>query len=804
MKIIYSWLKEFVDFDWSPEELASRLTMTGLEIEGIERVGASFKGVIIGKVVSREKHPNADKLSVCRVDLGDGHPVQIVCGAPNVAAGQTVPVATAGAVLGADFTIKKATIRGQESNGMICSKSELGLEEGKSDGIWVLDESLTAGLDLASVLNIREDYVLEVAITANRGDALSHLGVARDVAALAGKTVRFPDLTVDPKYISKIQSSEKIKIELDSPDQGPIYAGWYLEGVTARPSPEWMQTRLTQMGLRPRNILVDVTNYVMMELGQPLHAFDYDRLKSGTIRVKTTGPGPFTTLDSKERQLPDQALMICDGNDPVAVAGIMGGENSEVEDSTSRVLLESAWFNPSSVRKTAKKLGISTDSSYRFERGIDSGLQKTAALRAAKLIVENTGGKMAETPVMAVAKHLIQPELTLRFSQIKRILGIEIPKEKVHQILDSLGFVMIGENQTEMMVRVPAHRPDVTREIDLIEELIRIYGFHHVPEAETVSVSYTAEQKSSYSFDNKLRFMLTGAGFQEILCNSMIPEKDALLVTGKIVPILNPQSEEMGVLRPALAPGMLAIVQKNQNHGITDLRFFELGHCFTSVKSDRYSKIGNHQEEIRIGLMMTGQTVKSTWNSQPESSTLFHLKGTVLAVLDVFRLSEPVTVTAVDSEFYEDCLVLSTGNVQVGHIGKISKKVQSFFGLKQPVFIAELILDSLYSLPKHQPRYQELPKFLPVEKDMAFWVSRSVPAGEMVQSIQETNPGQISQVTVFDVFEDPKNQQNQKSVGFRMTLQNPEKTFTDQEIDGIMTAVRQMMEKKFNASLRGG
>jgi len=803
MKIIYSWLKEFVDFDWTAEELANKLTMTGLEVEGIERTGAGFKGVVVGKVVSREKHPNADKLSVCMVDLGDGRPVQIVCGAPNVAAGQTVPVATVGAVLGGDFVIKKAAIRGQESNGMICSKSELGLEEGKSDGIWILEDSLIAGLDFATILNLKEDYVLEVAITANRGDALSHLGVARDVAALAGKMVRMPDLSIDPKYLSQNLSSEKIKIEIESPEACSTYVGWYLEGLEARQSPEWMQTRLKQMGLRPRNILVDVTNYVMMELGQPLHAFDYDRLKTKTIKVKTFSGLSFTTLDSKSRQLPENALMICDGDEPVAIAGIMGGENSEVVDTTSKVLLESAWFNPSSVRKTAKKLALSTDSSYRFERGIDHNLQSVAARRAAKLIVELSGGKASIKPVEAVVKTTPVLELTLRFAQIKRILGIEIPKDTVHQILDSLGFKMVGENSTEMMVKVPSHRPDVTREIDLIEELIRIYGFHHVPEAETVAVSYTPEQKSYYSEENNLRYLLNGAGFQEILCNSMIPKADAELVTTEIVPILNLQSEDMGIMRPALAPGMLAIAVKNQNHGLADLKFFELGHCFLKKASKRYSKITGYDETIRLGFLLSGNFMPVSWNHESKAVSLFDLKGYLNAVVGAFQFADPVTLVVKESSYYEDYLTLNVKNQEIGYLGKISKSVQNFYGLKQPVFIAEFYLDEIRSLKPKVARYQELSKFLPVEKDMAFWVSKTVAADEMLLAIKSVNAEFIRNVIIFDVFEAKQNPDQEKSVAFRMTLQNPEKTFTDDEIEGIMNAITQTLDSKFKARLRG-
>lgn len=803
MKIIYSWLKEFVDFDWTAEELANKLTMTGLEVEGIERTGAGFKGVVVGKVVSREKHPNADKLSVCMVDLGDGRPVQIVCGAPNVAAGQTVPVAAAGAILGGEFVIKKTSIRGQESNGMICSKSELGFEEGKSDGIWILDDSVQAGLDFASVLSLKEDYVLEVAITANRGDALSHLGVARDVAALAGKSVRMPDLSIDPKYLSQIDSSEKIKIEIENPEGCSTYVGWYLEGLEAKQSPEWMQTRLKQMGLRPRNILVDVTNYVMMELGQPLHAFDYDRLKTKTVKVKSFSGLSFTTLDSKSRQLPENALMICDGEEPVAIAGIMGGENSEVVDSTSRVLLESAWFNPSSVRKTAKKLSLSTDSSYRFERGIDHNLQTTAARRAVKLIVEHGGGKASSRPVEVFSKPTPVLELTLRFAQVKRILGIEIPKETIHQILDSLGFRMVGENSTEMIVKVPSHRPDVTREIDLIEELIRIYGFHHVPEAETVAVSYTPEQKSYYSEENNLRHLMNGAGFQEILCNSMIPKADAELVTSDVVAILNPQSEDMGFLRPALTPGMLAIAVKNQNHGITDLKLFELGHCFLKKKSERYSKITEFDETIRLGLLLSGNFMPVSWNHQSKSGSIFDLKGYLHAVIGSFQLADPISFSVNESQYFDEFLTLKVKNQEIGFLGRISNTVQSFYGLKQPVFLVELYLDEIRVLNKKVARYQELSKFLPIEKDMAFWVSKAVSAEEMLQTIKSLKPDIIKNVIIFDVFEAKQNPEQIKSIAFRLTLQNSEKTFTDEDIEGIMNTITQTLEKRFNAKLRG-
>lgn len=803
MKVIYSWLKEFVQFEWTPEELSNKLTMVGLEVEGIERVGKTFSGVITGKVVTREKHPNADKLSVCQVDLGDGKPVQIVCGAPNVLSGQTVPVAAVGALLPGNFEIKKAKIRNQESNGMICSKSELGFEEGKSDGIWILDENTPLGVDFGDYLQLKEDYVLEIGITANRGDCLSHLGVAREIVALTGGTLTLPDTTLDPKnYLSK-NSDEYIKIEINDVEGCPVYSGHFIQGLKNQQSPQWMQNRLNWLGLRPRNVLVDVTNYVLHELGQPLHAFDYDRLKSKKIVVKSFDNLKFTTLDSKERNLPENSLMICDGETPVAIAGVMGGENSEIVDNTSNVLLESAFFNPSRVRKTAKKTGLSTDASYRFERGTDPKITEFASKRAVKLLVELAGGLAAKLPLEIAMTQISKRELVLRFAQIKRIIGIEIPKSNVLTILKSLGFEIVGEGNDQLSVRVPTHRHDIEREIDIIEELIRIYGLEHVKEADFNIVSLKPETPSNFKQENNLRLVLNGAGFSEVICNSMIPKQNALLYSETVVDIQNPQSEDMSTLRPSLIPGMLEIVKRNLNRGTKDIKIFELGNCFEKKGSTQYPKIESYAEQQYFAFILTGNLSHPSWNQPARESSIFDLKGLAEEFLSRIFRSEKISYKPLSHSSLSDSLEVFVGKKSVGKIGRVSDSVMTHFDIKQPVFSAEFNLEILRTADAEPIKYAELPKFLPIERDLTFEVEKSVPVGSMIEAIKSTNPKLIKKVEIFDLYQNKENKSNLVSVGFRLTLLNEEKTFEDKEIRDIFISVIEKLKVTFDANLKG-
>ncbi|NUQ81159.1 MAG: phenylalanine--tRNA ligase subunit beta [Bacteroidetes bacterium] len=803
MKIIYSWLREFVEFDWTPEELASRLTLAGLEVEGIENHSPGFSGVITGKVLHRDKHPNADKLSVCSVDLGDGLPVRIVCGAPNVQAGQMVPVAVPGSKLPGGLSIGKATIRGVESSGMICSRSELGLEEGKSPGIWVLPENTKPGLDLVTLLGLKTDYVLEVAITANRGDCLSHLGIAREVSALTGNPVRIPDTQISPDFYLKETSDPYISIELAAPAACPVYVGWYLDGVRPVASPDWMQRRLQLMGLRPRNILVDATNYVMMECGQPLHAFDYSTIQSRKIKVFETGKTRFTTLDSKERELPDRALMIGDDSRAVALAGIMGGENSEVTDSTRTVLLESAWFHPASIRRTAKRLGVSTDSSYRFERGIDTHLQEYAAKRAAKLMVEVTGGKLALKPVVATSHPPVQNELVVRFQQVKRILGIEIPKERIHSILENLGFVLIGESATQMMVRIPTHRPDITREIDVIEELIRIHGFQHIPESGTVTTFFNSETSKEHDRNNRIKFILCGAGFQEVICNSMISRPESDLITTDSVEILNPQSEDMKTLRPSMIPGLLQVIRRNQNMGVPNLRLFEFGRTFLKTESDRYKRLPGYTENRILAIALTGDFLEQNWNQPVRKSSFFDLKSVVMSVTGLWHLQQSLQAEPQADSVYSNGMVLLANGKRVASLGELRPELTGFYDCRNPVYVAEIYLDLLDDLSRLTPRYRELPRFLPVEKDLAFWVDKTVPADKLIATIRESERDWIQDVRVFDVFEAKGENSGRRSVAFRITLQNLDRTFTDEDINAWIQKVKKGMETAHQAELRG-
>lgn len=803
MKILLSWLRDYVEIDLSPDEIAHKLTMAGLEVESIESLGPKFTGVVVGEVILKEKHPNADKLSLCKVSIGQADLLSIVCGASNVAVGQKVPVAVVGAKLPGDFEIKSAKIRGEASFGMICSESELGFSEEKSPGIWELSSDATVGQDFATYLNLSSDTLFDVSITANRGDCLSHIGIAREVAALTGKELKLPDASLNPETLTKADSSEKISIQIEDEINCSFYAGWYLSGVKAVESPEWLKYRLTALGLRPRNILVDATNYVLMETGQPLHAFDYDQLQSKSIKIASFSNRDFTTLDSKKRQLPEQSLMICTGEEPIAIAGIMGGENSEVVDSTTSVLLEGAVFKAGSVRKTAKRLGISTDASYRFERGIDADMTLFAMKRAIQIITDVTGGKAAFSPVIEKTSDVKKIELSVRFHQIKRILGIEIPKEKTINILTALGLSVVGESATELWVRIPGHRNDITREIDVIEEIIRIYGFEHLPETVVSSISLQPEMNHDYRNQHHLKLILTGMGFYEGLSSSLVSKKEAELFSDASVPVLNPQSEDMSWLRPSFAPTVLQAVSRNLNQGVKNIRLFEIGNCFQLQPSRTWKKVENYYEFRSLGIVLSGNWTSKQWNQEEKISTFYDLKGIIEQLLQLLRVGEKVQWIETSQKGFTSSWNAQVSGLEIATIGEIHPDILSFYGVSQNVYYADIQLDNIISLEKKILKYQELSKYLPVDKDLAFWVNQSIAVGDLIQAIYSVNKDQIKNVSVFDVYE-PKNQTDgKKSVAFTVTFENHEKTFTDDEINLLMSEIAAKLSKDFQAQLRG-
>ncbi|QXD15006.1 phenylalanine--tRNA ligase subunit beta [Rhodocaloribacter litoris] len=820
MKISYSWLKDYVDHGLSPEALADRLTMAGLEVEAVEATGPAFDGVVVGHVLEVASHPNADRLTLCRVDLGDGVTVQIVCGAPNVAAGQKVPVATPGAVLphpkhpGKTFKIEQAKIRGAVSMGMICAEDELGLSDDHS-GIMVLDEDAPAGQPFAEYLEARgraaRDVVLDVAVTPNRPDAVSHLGVARDVAALVGAPLRRPEV---PLPEPGGEAARHVHVTIEAPEGCGRYVAMLVRGVTVRESPAWLRRRLEAVGLRPRNNIVDITNYVMYECGQPLHAFDFDRIAGQRIIVRfTRQEQPFVTLDDKTRHLPAGTLMIADAERDVAIAGVMGGQNSEVGEATTNVLIESAYFDPATIRRTAKALQLATDASYRFERGVDPEGQVWAAARAAHLMAALGGGEVVPGLVDVHPRPVPRRTVRLRLHRLARILGVSIPGETVQRLLTAIGFEPAEETPGVLACRVPSFRPDVEREIDVIEEVGRLYGFDRIPEPTHSALPvFTPREAPAHTLRRRTLALLSSLGYREVYTNSMMRRETAerffapaLLgfsgVKG-LVETLNPISQEMAALRPTLLPGLLQVMAHNRNHGQHVLRFMEFGHVY--FRSDDGSYVPGYAEHETFLLALSGPRTGIRWDEPPRPADFFDLKGDVEALLEILRVPD-VTMTPdhTPGPLTAYRLTVHSGNVHLGYLARLADALTETYDLKEPVFVAELNWQALVerAAPFLQERYAEISRFPVVERDLAVLVERDRPAGLLLETIRQAGRPLLQQATVFDLYAGPGIPEGKKSVAFALRF-GADRTLTDEEVDACMNTILERLTAEHGAELR--
>ncbi|MEM1126428.1 MAG: phenylalanine--tRNA ligase subunit beta [Bacteroidota bacterium] len=825
MNISYNWLRAFVHLDQDPEALAETLTMLGLEVESVERVGAALDGVVVGHVLDVQQHPNANRLTLCQVDLGDGAPVQIACGAPNVARGQKVPVATVGTTLMLPsrknpgelepVTISKAKLRGEISEGMICAEDELGLSDDHG-GIMVLDPDAEVGHSFQAYLEARGrqvvDHVLDIAITPNRPDAVSHLGVARDVAALTGRTLCREKVALPAAGGA---AAEAVRVQIEAPEACPRYVAMLVRGVTVGPSPEWLQQRLVAVGLRPINNLVDITNYVMYECGQPLHAFDYDQLAGPAIVVRPAKAGePFVTLDGKERTLPAGTLLICDAERPVAIAGVMGGENSEVSEATTNVLIESAYFDPSTVRQAAKALGLQTDASYRFERGVDTDGQVWAAARAAALMVKLGGGTLVPGHMDAHPHVLTPPTLTLRRSRIAQVLGVDVSAAEVEQYLGGLGFGLETDQGDVFTVTVPTYRPDIEREIDLVEEVARLYGYDHIPlPSHTPIPNRTPLEPASEALRRSTRDLLRGLGYREIYTNSMLAKEVSVRFnqpvlggSGRdedVVQTLKPISQEMGTLRPSLLPGLLEVMVHNQNHGQQALRFFEFGHVFLRTERPDTVVPGYAEHEALI-LGLSGPRTQMRWDGAPTLVDLFDLKGDVATLLDslrVRRLREtPVHEPAAVAAYH---VALTMGSARVGLLAEIPAALAESYGFRQPVYYAELNW-SLLSERATDPgavAYAPINRYPVVERDLAVVVAAAEPVGAMLATIRNAGGALLVDADVFDVYTGSGIPAGQKSVAFALRF-GADRTLRDKEVDGRVRAIVKKVTDQHHATLR--
>lgn len=825
MKVSYNWLKDYVNHDLSPAELDDVLTLCGLEVEEIETVGASLEGVVVGKVLSTEQHPNADRLTCCKVDVGGDEPLSIVCGAPNVAAGQTVPVATVGTTLmlpsrdnpeeKVAVKIKKSKIRGELSQGMICAEDELGLSDDHA-GIMVLDEDAAIGASFESYLAGKginhQDYVIDIAITPNRPDAISHIGVARDVAALTENDLVKPDIDLPANGGT---AASQIAVEIEATGGCRRYVGMIVRGVTIKESPAWLKQRLTAIGLRPRNNVVDITNYVMFECGQPLHAFDYDQVGKQKIIVRYCKEGEkFVTLDDKEHKLPKNTLMICDGDRSVAIAGVMGGQNSEVTDETVNVLIESAYFDPSTIRRTAKALGMQTDASYRFERGVDSDGQVWAARRAAELIAELGGGNIIDGMVDAHPAPVAMPTITLRHSRISKIVGQEIASPEVVRLLTAIGFgVVVNKgDETTYDCSVPSFRPDVEREIDLIEEVARLYGYNNIPEpAHTVIPSVTPHQNQQGHLQGKVRQVLTGLGYRETYTNSMVRREvaetfnEAFLTDqeGDVVYTLKPISQEMAALRPSMLPGLLSVMSYNQNHGQRILRFMEFGHVFhEGSKANAF--VEGYAEQTSLIMVIGGLRQTASWDAASADASFHSLQGDVTGLIEALGV-QGISMTPVyeSTSITEYHVVLKAGEKQVGVIGQLSAAQQEAYGLKDPVYFAEINWDVLFKKAKSKIRrsYTPISRFPAVDRDLAVTVDRSEDVGGLIDTIESAGGRLLQSVSVFDVYTGDRVASDKKSVAFGLRF-GAHRTLKDKEVDAKVQAVIKALNDGFGAELR--
>ncbi len=808
MKISYNWLKQFLQVDWDAEKVGELLTDLGLEVEGIETqesIKGSLAGVVVGKVLTCQQHPNADRLKLTTVDLGTGEPVQIVCGAPNVAAGQKVPVATVGTTLyddkGEGFKIKKGKIRGEASHGMICAEDELGLGS-DHDGIMVLNKGLKVGTPAADVFNIETDQVFEIGLTPNRADAMSHYGVARDLRA--GMIQLGTNLELISPSVSNYHVDERtlrIEVDVDKKEQAPRYCGISITDVEVKDSPEWIQNRLKAIGLTPKNNIVDITNYVMHELGQPLHAFDARQIKGNKIVVKTLPQGTkFTTLDEVERELHEDDIMICDAeSNPLCIAGVFGGIKSGVSETTTSVFLESAFFNPVSVRKTAKRHGLNTDASFRFERGIDINFTEYALKRAALLIEEFAGGKIASDVMDFYPEKMEDFQVFLSYENAFRLIGQEIDKDVIKNILASLEIKINSETEGGLGLTIPSYRVDVQREADIIEEILRVYGYNNIDFSHKLNTSISFDSDKEVKVENIVADQLTALGFHETMANSLTKE-DYISLSESLksehnVEMLNPLSNDLKVMRQSLLFSGLESVSYNINRKNNSLKLYEFGKTYHKYES-------GYTESKHLTLFVSGVRSKESWKVATQTSDFFYVKGIVSSILERIGLSNLKT-TPVKSDVFSEGITLSLGKTKLVDLGVVKRIILKEFGIKQEVLFADFDWATILNLVgKKKIKVVELPKFPAVKRDLALLLDDQVTFKEIYNLAYQSERKLLKQVDLFDVYEGKNLPEGKKSYAVSFILQDDSKTLADKQIDKIMQKLQQTFEKNLNASLR--
>ena len=819
MNISLNWLKDYLKIDLDVEEICKILTSIGLEVGGFEKfesIRGGLKGLVIGEVKTCEAHPDSDHLHITTVDLGDGRLTPIVCGAPNIAAGQKVVVATIGTVLydgDKEFVIKKSKIRGQESEGMICAEDEIGIGTDHA-GIIVLPGEAKVGTPAADYYNITTDYTIEVDITPNRVDGASHLGVARDLAAYLQQRQEIQYTLPSVEHFKIDDNSANISIELKRPEACIRYAGICIEGVKVQSSPEWLQNRLKAIGLHPINNIVDITNFILFELGQPLHAFDKDKIKGNKVVVRSFPTGTkFTTLDGVERNLHENDLMICNTEEPMCIAGVFGGLDSGTTETTTDVFIEAAYFNPTSVRKTARRHGLSTDSSFRFERGIDPNGTLVALKEAALLIKELAGGTIASEVKDIYPNPIADFAVELTYNKVNSLIGKEIPAETVKSIVTSLEMKIVNETEEGLSLMVPPYRVDVQRDCDVVEDILRIYGYNNVEIPTTLKSSLTTkgEADNSQKLQNIISEQLVGCGFNEILNNSLTAagyyEGLETFAPANLVHLMNPLSNDLNVMRQTLLFGGLESIQHNANRKNADLKFFEFGNTyfFNEEKRNAEKALSPYKEEYHLSLWVTGKRVSNSWAHADEASSVYELKAYVLNILARLGLNFGTVVFGnLTNDVYATAITVHTrGGKLLATFGIVSKKIQKKFDIDNEIYYAEINWNELMKAIKtSKVNFKELTKFPAVKRDLALLLDKKVQFAEIEKIAYETEKKLLKEVALFDVYEGKNLEAGKKSYAVSFTLQDENATLNDKQIDKIMQKLITNLQNKLDAKLR--
>lgn len=822
MNISYNWLRKYLDFNLSPDELAAALTSIGLEtgsVEEVESIRGGLRGIVIGKVLTCVEHPNSDHLHITTVDLGlGGEPTQIVCGAPNVAAGQTVVVATVGTVLydgDKEFTIKKSKIRGVESSGMICAEDEIGVGN-SHDGIIVIAEDVKPGTPAAEYYGLTSDYLLEVDLTPNRIDAASHFGVARDLSAWMAAHTEAAELRRPSDEAFAIDRPDGgVTVEVENTDACPRYTGVTVRGVTVKESPKWLKDCLTTIGLRPINNIVDITNYLLHAMGQPLHCFDVAKIAGGKVVVKNAREGEkFVTLDGVEHTLDSRDLMICNAESPMCIAGVFGGLDSGVTETTTDVFLESAYFNPTSVRKTARRHGLSTDSSFRFERGVDPNATLYILHLAALLVKELAGGEICGPLCDNYPVHIEPAVVDLSFDYLDRLVGKHIPADTVVSILRSLEMEFTELSDEKVVMKVPTYRVDVTRPCDVVEDVLRIYGYNNVEISDSVRSALSS--KSFEDEDNKLRNLISeqlcGEGFNEILNNSLTVEAYYSELqecpADHCVRLLNPLSNDLNVMRQTLLFGGLESLSHNINRKMADLAMYEFGNVYffnPSTEATAENVLAPYSEASRLALWLTGALRPGNWARAEQEATVYDLKAAVANIFARLGINpQEIKLTASRHELFAASLDISTRSGKLlGVMGIVAKKIAAKFDIKQSVVFCELDWHALVNLSlRKSVSYTPLAKTMPVKRDLALLLDKAVSMEQVEATVRESERKLLKDITLFDVYEGKNLPEGKKSYAIALTLQDAEKTLQDKQIEAVMNKIITNLTKKLGAELR--